>query len=215
MDKNLTDIVLLVDRTGSMGVPDSKRSEAEKAVNQFIEEQKQQEGKCNLTLVEFNTETVFIHNREDIQKVGEYKLIPGGMTALVDAVGKTIDETGDRLRETSEDQRPGVVVFVVMTDGEENSSREYSKHQIKEMKQKQEEDYNWKFVFLGSDIDAFNEGGSLGMSGAGTLGFRAQQVGAALKATSHSVSEVRYAASAGEDKALSFTDKQRKEVSES
>ena len=92
--------------------------------------------------------------------------MPRGSTALLDAVGRAINETGDRLAKTPEQDRPGLVVFVIVTDGQENSSKEFSKARIKEMIDEQQKKYNWQFTFLGANQDAFAEAGGIGIRSA-------------------------------------------------
>src|SRR3954454_24245157 len=130
MKSDLTDITLVVDRSGSM---EQIRDDAEGGVNTFIADQSKEPGEALLTLVQFDTEYEFLHKGVPISQAPKYKLVPRGGTALLDAVGRAINETGERLSKMAEQDRPGLVIFVVMTDGEENSSKEFSKSQIKEM----------------------------------------------------------------------------------
>jgi Mg-chelatase subunit ChlD len=130
MRNDLTDITFIIDRSGSMM---SCQTDAEGGVNSFIKEQIQQPGECLFTMVEFDHEYNFVHKGLPINQVPSYKLVPRGQTALLDAVGQAISETGERLAAMPEEQRPGLVVFVILTDGQENCSREFNKVQIKEM----------------------------------------------------------------------------------
>ena len=125
--------------------------------NAFIENQAKEPGEALLTLVQFDTEYEFLHKGVPMVDVPKYELVPRGATALLDAVGRAINETGERLSKMNEADRPGLVVFVVMTDGLENSSQEFSKPRIKEMIQHQQETFGWQFTFLGADQDAFAE----------------------------------------------------------
>ena len=145
MRTDLTDITLVVDRSGSM---DAIQGDAEGGVNTFITEQAKEPGEALLTLVQFDTEYEFLHKGVPIGEVPRYELHPRGATALLDAVGRAINETGERLAAMKEQDRPGLVIFVVMTDGLENSSKEFTKAQIKEMIERQQHDYNWQFTFL-------------------------------------------------------------------
>ena len=133
MKSDLTDITLVVDRSGSMA---QVREDAEGGVNSFIQQQANEPGEALLTLVQFDTEYEFLHKGVPISQVPKYDLVPRGMTALLDAVGRAINETGERLAKMDEQDRPGLVVFVVMTDGQENSSKEFSKADIKAMIQR-------------------------------------------------------------------------------
>ena len=116
------------------------RADAEGGVNAFVAEQAKQPGEALLTLVQFDTEYEFLHRGVPVQQVPPYELVPRGMTALLDAVGRAINETGERLAKMKEEDRPGLVVFVVMTDGQENSSKEFSKDQIKQLITQQQDE---------------------------------------------------------------------------
>ncbi len=161
MRTDLTDITMVIDRSGSM---QSIRTDAEGGINSFIEQQKQEPGEANLTLVQFDTEYEFVHSGVPIKQVPAFKLIPRGSTALLDAVGRAINETGARLAAVAESQRPGLVVFVIVTDGQENSSREFTRDQIRTMVEHQQSAYKWQFTFLAANQDAFAAGGSMGIA---------------------------------------------------
>jgi uncharacterized protein YegL len=166
MNDNLTEIVVIVDRSGSMvGI----QADSEGGLNNFIKEQKEVEGEANLTLVQFDDVIEFVHDGTPIEEVKEYRLHPRGMTALLDAIGTTITKVGERLRDTPEEERPGRVLVAVITDGYENRSSEYTKDQIFEMINVQEDVWKWDFVFLAANQDAIATGGSLGFKG-GKLG---------------------------------------------
>ena len=144
-----------------------------------------------MTLVQFDTEYEFLHRGVPVQQVPPYRLVPRGMTALLDAVGRAINETGERLAKMDETDRPGLVVFVVMTDGEENSSKEFSKDQVKQMITHQQEKYGWHFTFLGANQDAFAEAGALGIHAAGVAHDVPEKVGTAYGMTGRKVSRMR------------------------
>ena len=161
MKADLTDITLVVDRSGSMA---QIREDAEGGVNTFIARQAKELGEALLTLVQFDTEYEFLLKGVPIQQAQGYELVPRGMTALLDAVGRAITETGERLAKMAEEDRPGLVIFVVVTDGHENSSKEFtSKNQISGMVREQEDKYQWKFVFLGANMDAIATAAGLGI----------------------------------------------------
>ncbi len=159
MRNDLTDITLVVDRSGSMS---HIKNDAEGGVNAFVRQQAMEQGNALLTLVQFDTEYEFVHRGVDIRQVPRYNLHPRGMTALLDAVGRAIHETGSRLAKMNEADRPGLVVFVIMTDGLENSSVEFTKQKVKELIDHQQTVYNWQFIFLGADQDAFGEASRMG-----------------------------------------------------
>jgi hypothetical protein len=209
MISDLTDITLVVDRSGSM---EQIRQDAEGGVNSFIAQQAKEPGEALLTLVQFDTEYDFIHKGVPILQVPKYELIPRGRTALLDAVGRAINETGERLAKMDELDRPGLVVFVVMTDGLENSSVEFSKAKIKEMIERQQERYNWHFTFLGANQDAFAEAGRMGMQAAGTANFAMNKVGAAYRATGAKLARMRKQTREGETVKNEFTDQEREDM---
>ena len=209
MRSDLTDITLVVDRSGSMS---AVRNDAEGGVNSFISEQAEQPGEALLTLVQFDTKYEFVHKGKPIGEVPRYQLRPRGMTALLDAVGRAINETGERLEAMDEQDRPGLVIFVVVTDGHENSSQEFSKAQIKEAIQRQQNEYNWHFTFLGANQDAFAEAGALGIDAAGAANYSQRKVRAAFGATFSKVARMRKQAGAGECVDNAFTDEERERM---
>jgi len=206
MKADLTDITLVVDRSGSM---DAIRDDAQGGVNTFIADQVRQPGDALLTLVQFDTEYEFLHRGVPIQQVPKYNLVPRGSTALLDAVGRAVNETGERLAKIDEHDRPGLVIFVVMTDGQENSSKEFTKSQIKEMIERQQNVYDWHFTFLASNQDAFAEAGGMGIRATGAANWRMDKVAATYAATSEKVARMRAQRSKGETVLNDFTDEER------
>ena len=209
MRSDLADITLVVDRSGSMH---AVREDAEGGVNAFITEQRNQPGAALLTLVQFDTEYEFIHRGVPVSQVPKYELIPRGMTALLDAMGRAINETGKRLADMAADDCPGLVVFVIMTDGFENSSREFTKSQIKDMVEHQQQKYNWHFTFLGANQDAFAEAGGLGIQRAGTANFSVNAVLGAFEGTAEKVARMRSQQREGRTVSNEFTDAERKRM---
>lgn len=209
MRSDLTDITLVVDRSGSM---DDIKSDAQGGVNSFIAQQAQQPGQALLTLVQFDTEYEFLYRGIPIGQAPKYELHPRGATALLDAIGRAINETGERLAKMPETERPGLVVFVVMTDGQENSSVEFTNPKIREMIERQQNQYQWQFTFLGADQDAFAEASQMGMDTAGAANFSKGKVFAAYQATSDKVGRMRQQKSAGERVLNSFTESEIKEM---
>lgn len=209
MRSDLTDITLVVDRSGSM---QEMRSDAEGGVNAFIADQAKEPGEALLTLVQFDTEYEFLHSGVPIGQVPKYTLVPRGSTALLDAVGRAINETGERLSKMDEKDRPGLVIFVVMTDGHENASKEFSKPQIKKMIEHQQEKYNWHFTFLAANQDAFAEAGEMGIRRGGAANYVAARVSAAYKVTGAKVSRMRSQSARGEQVSNEFTDEERRDM---
>ena len=164
MKDNYTHITLVCDRSGSMA---AVQQEAQAAVNHFIDEQKKVDGEASFFFFEFDAGSPDWYNnvyKGDLKGAREYHLVPRGMTALLDATGRAIVETGEYLAKMDEADRPSKVVFVVQTDGQENSSKEYKLEQINEMVKRQTDDYQWQFIFLGMGPDTFQQGHAMGMS---------------------------------------------------
>ncbi len=206
MRNDLTDITMVVDRSGSMA---SIRSDAEGGINSFVSQQQQEPGEALMTLVQFNTAYEFIHSGISIGQVPAYRLQPSGSTALLDAVGRAINETGSRLAAMDETQRPGLVVFVIATDGEENSSREFTREQIRQMIQHQQSAYRWQFTFLAANQDAFAEGASLGIAADGIAQWATDKARGTYDVAAQKISRMRKAARAGETIDNKFTDEER------
>jgi uncharacterized protein YegL len=162
MDNSLTEIVFLLDRSGSMS---GREDDTIGGFNGFVQKQADL-GRTRLTTVLFDDRYEILYNgvpAEDIRLTGK-EYFTRGSTALLDAVGKTINDVGRRLSDTAEEMRPGKVIFVITTDGLENSSREFTYRQVKEMIERQTKVYSWEFIFMGANIDAVEEGGRLGIA---------------------------------------------------
>jgi Mg-chelatase subunit ChlD len=209
MRADLTDITLVVDRSGSM---QAIRDDAQGGVNAFIADQAREPGEALLTLVEFDTQYDFVHRGVPIDQVPPYELVPRGGTALLDAIGRAVNETGARLAAMPEAARPGLVIFVVMTDGEENSSREFSRDRIRQMIEHQQSQYNWQFTFLGANQDAFAQAGSMGMAAAGAANFSPIQVAHAYTAAGAKVARMRKQRASGDTVINEFTEDERKSM---
>lgn len=164
MKKNLTELVFILDRSGSMF---NLVSDTIGGFNSMIESQKKEPGEAYVTTVLFDDYYELLHdhiNLREIHPITDEEYYVRGCTALLDAIGKTINSIGARLNDTPEDERPDKVIFVIMTDGYENKSKEFTKSQVKEMVEHQQNKYSWTFMFLGSDIDAVAEAKSLGIN---------------------------------------------------
>lgn len=163
MNPKLTEIICIVDKSGSM---ESIRSDAAGAFNAFIRDQKKVKGDAKLTLILFNHNYWMVTNAgslDAIPALNEATYIPEGNTALNDAIGKTLINVGERLSNTPEDQRPSKVIVVILTDGKENHSHLYSTSQIKEMIKHQQEKYSWDFIYLSASPDAFADAKAYGI----------------------------------------------------
>lgn len=176
MNKNLTEIIFLLDRSGSMS---GLENDTIGGFNSFIERQCQLEGETLLTTVLFDDQYEVLWNGKDAKKVRltSKEYFVRGTTALLDAAGKTILDVGHRLSKTPEEQRPGSVIFVITTDGMENASCEFTYEKVKELIRHQQEKYSWEFIFMGANIDAAEEAESLGISKENAFDFEASEVG--------------------------------------
>jgi hypothetical protein len=210
MRNDLSELVLVVDRSGSMA---SCRTDAEGGINAFIEAQQKQPGAANLTLVQFDDKYEFVHKGKPIQDVGKYQLVPRGWTALLDAVGKAVNETGERLAALPESERPGCVVVMIVTDGQENRSTEFTRQQVRDMITHQQEKYSWKFTFIGAGADTFNEAASIGILYGQTVRYDPKVKTKRMYAVvTDNVSQVRCASMVGQSQTMDYSDAQRNEV---
>jgi len=175
MNMNLTEIIFLLDRSGSMG---GLESDTIGGFNAFMQKQNQLEGETNVTVVLFDDKYEVLWNginsNEAILTGKEYYV--RGSTALLDAVGKSILDVGYRLSK-SEDKRTSKVIFVITTDGLENSSQEFTYQKVKELIKHQQRKYNWEFIFLGANIDATKEADSIGIRMENAYNFEASKSG--------------------------------------
>ena len=163
MKKGLTELVFILDKSGSMG---GLEKDTIGGYNTTLQKQKSVEGDALVTTVLFDNNYDLLHDRIDINAVSpiterEYQV--GGSTALLDAIGRTIHKIGNAQKNTAEDYRAEKVMFVIITDGEENSSREYSSEKIKAQIEHQKSKYGWEFIFLGANIDAVQTAARFGI----------------------------------------------------
>jgi len=158
MREDYTHITLVVDRSGSMS---SVQTDAQEGINSLLKEQFALDGKLTVTLVQFDSEIETVKRLANKKFV--YALQPRGFTALLDAVGGEIVRTGEDLAKLKEKDRPAKVLFVVVTDGMENASHEFTVDKVKDLTDRQKSKYNWDFQFIGADQAAW-AGASLGMN---------------------------------------------------
>lgn len=163
MKKNLTELVFILDKSGSMR---GLEKDTIGGYNSMLEKQKAVEGECVITTVLFDNNYELLHDRIDIRAVKpitEEEYFVGGSTALLDAIGKTVGKIGNAQKNTAEEYRAEKVMFVIITDGEENASRRYSAETVREMIKRQKEKFGWEFIFLGANIDAVETAGRFGI----------------------------------------------------
>lgn len=175
--KPLIDISIVLDRSGSMA---SIKDDTIGGFNTFLSDQQNVDGEGSLTMVQFDNEYEFVHTAMQLEKVpllDDTTFVPRGSTALLDAVGRTLEYTGARLGKMTETERPDQVLFVIITDGEENASREFSLKQINRMIGERKEKNQWQFVFIGANQDAIQSGAGLGIDAGNTYAFDADGEG--------------------------------------
>jgi len=194
MNSNLTELVFVVDRSGSMS---ESASEAEGGIKQFIEEQKQTVGEANITIVEFSSNVSLYCDNVPLKDFKGYFLSPLGMTKLLDGLGFAINHVGNRLMNTKEEDRPALVLFTVVTDGAENNSKEYTYEQIQKLIKQQEDIYSWKFGFLCAGLEATQNATNLNINSnkVSSVDFKDIKVG--YQAFSKSAHKCRSALAAG------------------
>ncbi|MBF0242657.1 MAG: VWA domain-containing protein [Desulfamplus sp.] len=173
MKQGLSEIICIIDRSGSM---ETIKNDAIGGFNTFLEEQKKVPGEATLTYIQFDDEYEVVHENKPLQNVepiNDKVYMPRGTTALLDAIGKTIDSTGKRLANMPEKNRPEKVIVSILTDGEENASCQYDLAKIKDMITHQKEKYSWEFIFLAANQDAFAEAEKIGIDTKDAFNFAA------------------------------------------
>jgi uncharacterized protein YegL len=175
MNQSLTEIVFILDRSGSMN---GLENDTIGGFNGFVKKQAEA-GQTSLTTVLFDDQYEILHNGIDARDImlTEREYFTRGCTALLDAVGKTINDVGKRLNEKPEASRPGKVIFVITTDGLENASKEFSYDEVNKMIAHQSEKYNWEFIFMGANIDVVKEGAKLGIKADRSFNFTTSSAG--------------------------------------
>ena len=180
MKKNLTELVFILDRSGSMA---GLEKDTIGGFNAMLEKQKRQEGEALVSTVLFDSGSTVLHDRVDLQKMEpmtERDYFVGGCTALLDAVGDAIHHIGNVHKYARQEDIPEKTVFVITTDGMENASRRYSYRQVKEMISRQQEKYGWEFLFLGANIDAAKEAARFGIHADRAADYHADSKGTAV-----------------------------------
>lgn len=176
--ENLTSINVIIDASGSMR---DLTKDTIGSFNTFLNEQKAVPGEAMFTLCTFNTDYRLLHDcavLANVPNLDAKSYRPNGGTALLDAVAVTINSVGQKLATMSEEDRPSKVIFLIITDGEENSSKQYRNPAvIREMIQHQRDKYSWEFVFMGANMDAIQAGTSLNVSASNSMTYDASPAG--------------------------------------
>lgn len=180
MKKGLTELVFILDRSGSMR---GLESDTIGGYNALLEKQRNEPGEAILTTVLFDNGYELLHDRINIKGVApitDKEYYVRGSTALLDAVGKTINKIARVQKNTTENERAENVLFVITTDGMENASREFNYEKIKEMIDREKTKYGWEFIFLGANIDAAETAGRFGISQDRAANYHADSQGTSL-----------------------------------
>ncbi|NCU26690.1 VWA domain-containing protein [Candidatus Nomurabacteria bacterium] len=196
-----TELVFILDKSGSMS---GLESDTIGGYNSMLAKQKEIEGECRITTVLFDNGYELLHDRFDIRAVSpitEKEYVIGGSTALLDAIGRTIHKIANVQRHTSEEYRAEKVMFVIITDGEENSSREYSAQKIKAQIEKKKTKHGWEFIFLGANIDAVQTARRFGINSDRAVDYLADSTGTELNFRVMSAAVTNFRESGKVDKA--------------
>ena len=180
MKNKRTELVFILDRSGSMA---GLETDTTGGFNSLIERQKKEEGEATVTTVLFDNEIVMIHDGTDLNKVGrltEKEYYVRGSTALLDAIGSTVNYVGNRQKMLCEGEKASKVVVAVITDGMENSSKEYDRKTVKYMIERQKNKYGWEFLFLGANMDAVGEASKIGIEKDAAVSYRCDAAGTAI-----------------------------------
>ena len=180
MKKGLTELVMIIDRSGSMS---GLEADTIGGFNSMIEKQKKEEGEAYVSVVLCDDRSQVLYDRVDIQKVepmNDKQYYVRGCTALLDAVGSAIHHIGNVHKYAREEDVPEKTIMIITTDGMENASRLYTYDKVKRMIERQKERYHWEFMFLGANIDAVKEAGRFGISASRAVRYEHDSVGTKL-----------------------------------
>jgi electron transfer flavoprotein alpha subunit len=188
--RDWTHIAVVLDRSGSMS---GIKRQTTVSLDEFLRKQKDVGGNASITLAQFDDEYEIVWEDKNLSETTSVSRFyrPRGLTALLDAIGKTINSVGANLAAKPEDDRPDKVIFVILTDGLENASREYTREKIFDMIRHQEEKYGWEFVFLGANQDAIGVGRDLGIKMGSAATYDTTKVDCAIDAVHKNVTKYR------------------------
>ena len=177
MNTNLTEIVIIIDKSGSMG---HLSNDVVGGINTFIQEQKKLEGDVNLSMILFDGNIEHKYDRIKLSEVNELtssEYRPCGSTSLYDAIGFATSHIGSKLNDAPENDRPSKVLFAIMTDGEDNTSKEYTAQKIKEIIDHQTSKYSWEFVFMAANINVAQAADMIGIRNENSFAFASNSTG--------------------------------------
>ena len=193
MKRKFTEIVFILDRSGSMA---GLEADTIGGFNSLIQKQKKEEGKALVSTVLFDDKTEVLHDRKELDKIEpltDKDYYVRGCTALLDAVGGSIHHIGNVHKYARAEDRPEKTLFIITTDGMENASRRYSYEKVKQMIERQKKRYGWEFLFLGANIDAVSVAGQFGIAPEKAVRFHCDEQGTALnyRVLSETIAKVR------------------------
>lgn len=177
MKNNITELVFILDRSGSMA---GLESDTIGGFNAMIEKQKKQDGECYVSTVLFDNESEVIHDRvklSEVAKMTDRDYTVRGCTALIDAIGGAIHHIGNIHKYARKEDVPEHTMFVITTDGMENTSHRYTSDKVKKMIERQKEKYGWEFLFIGANIDAVETAAKYGIGADRAVNYRADKKG--------------------------------------
>lgn len=181
MKKGLTELVFVIDMSGSMF---ALTDDTIGGFNSTIQKQRAEEGEALVSTVLFNTDTRILHDRVDIKEVGpmtQADYSAGGCTALIDALGGAVHHIGNVHKYAREEDVPEHTMFIITTDGMENASRKYSSERVKQMVEHKRRKYGWEFIFLGANIDAVETAAAYGIDSTQAVNYHNDAMGTKLK----------------------------------
>ena len=193
MRKGLTEVVFILDRSGSMS---GLEADTIGGFNSMIAKQKKEKGEAYISTVLFDDQTEVLYDRVPIQRVepmNDNQYYVRGCTALLDALGGAIHHIGNVHKYAREEDRPEKTLFIITTDGMENASHKYSYDKVKKMVERQKKEYGWEFLFLGANIDAIEVAGRFGIAANRAINYKCDSKGTQLnyEVLSRTVSEFR------------------------
>ena len=196
MKRNLTELVMILDRSGSMG---GLESDTIGGYNSMLKKQRETEGEVLVSTVLFDGESEVLYDRiplQDMPQMTEKEYYVRGCTALLDAIGGAIHHIGNVHKYAKDEDRPEKTIFVITTDGLENASKRYSYEKVKQMVERQKEKYGWEFLFLGANIDAIKTAGRFGIAPDRAANYNSDHMGTALnyEVLANAVCEMRVSA---------------------
>lgn len=209
--QDLTHIFFLLDRSGSM---QSIKSDTEGGFAAFIEEQRAGAGECRVTLAQFDDHYDVVYADRPVADVPPLVLEPRGCTALLDAMGRLITDSGAHLASLPEAERPGTVIVAIMTDGLENASREWTHAAIKSLVDQQTTQWSWQFLYMGADQDAIEVGASVGIDRDRSVTYSRGKARQAMVASAGKIRDLRAARLSSPAAAMpAFTEQERTDLS--